>query len=257
MRVPPVGSGPARAESVPLRILFEDENVIVIDKPAGMVVHPAPGHSSGTLVNAILAHAPEISVGGVEQPGIVHRLDRDTSGLIVVAKNDAAMGALQAQWKSHSVRKVYLALVEGRVEPPSGRIEAPIARDPKHRQRMAVVTRGKTREATTVYRTLANLDRYTLLQCEPTTGRTHQIRVHLAFLGFPVVGDPIYSHRKNQFDLKRQFLHAWKLDLKLPDGRPAHFQAAIPPDLRGVLEQLQFDWQQLEVSQPALPVRGV
>jgi 23S rRNA pseudouridine1911/1915/1917 synthase len=215
-----------------------------------MVVHPAAGRREGTLVNAILAHSPNLDVASMERPGIVHRLDSGTSGVMVIAKNDAAMRDLQAQFKSRRVKKTYLALVHGRVKPPRGKIDAPIGRDPKHRQKMAVATRGKPREAVTVYRTLANLGAYTLLQVEPQTGRTHQIRVHLAFLGFPVVGDAVYGSKtrrssagkeKNALGLTRQFLHAWKLEFTLPrDGRAVSFVAPLAEELHAVLENLGF-----------------
>ncbi len=255
VRVPPPQPAIPRAEKVPLDILFENDDLIVINKPAGMVVHPAAGHRDGTLVNAILAHCPNLNVGGVERPGIVHRLDSETSGIIVVAKNDAAMRDLQAQFKSRRVKKTYLALVEGIVKPPRGKIDAPIGRDPKHRQKMAVVTQGKTRASVTVYRTIANLHsersreaaeskntRYTLVQAEPQTGRTHQIRVHLAFLGFPVVADAIYGKRKNALGLTRQFLHAWKIEFTLPrDGQKVSFVARLPADLQDAISDLGFE----------------
>ncbi|HEX9076265.1 MAG TPA: RluA family pseudouridine synthase, partial [Anaerolineae bacterium] len=244
VRISPPEPVAARAEAIPLDIVYEDDNVIVVDKPAGMVVHPAAGHSAGTLVNALLAHTPSLNVGGEERPGVVHRLDSETSGLIIVAKNDAAMRNLQAQFKARRVHKTYLALVEGRITPPRGRIEAPIGRDLKHRQRMAVVTasNAKSRQAVTNYRTIANLREYTLVEAEPQTGRTHQIRVHFAFMGFPVVGDAIYGTRKkNRLGLERQFLHAWKLALTLPDGRAVSFTAPLPVDLRTVLLQLEFN----------------
>jgi len=249
VRVPPPAPATPRAEKIPLDILYEDDDLIVINKLAGMVVHPAAGHSQGTLVNAILAHSPHLNIGGVERPGIVHRLDSETSGIIVVAKNDAAMRDLQAQFKSRRVKKTYLALAEGIVKPPRGKIDAPIGRDPKHRQKMVVVTRGVRREAVTVYRTLASFDstpfrsgRYTLLEVEPQTGRTHQIRVHLAFLGFPVVADAIHGKKKNALGLTRQFLHAWKITFTLPrDGREMNFTAPLPEDLRGTLAGLGLD----------------
>ncbi len=245
VRVPPPEPAGARPEAIPLTIVYEDDDVIVIDKPAGMVVHPAAGHVGGTLVNAVLGHAPRLDVGGAERPGIVHRLDSDTSGLIVVAKNDAAMHDLQAQFQARRVHKTYLALAAGRVEPPQGVIRAPIGRDPKHRQRMAVVTHGVSREAVTVYHTLANPDGYSLLRVEPQTGRTHQIRVHLAFMGHPIVGDGAYGHKANQLGLDRQFLHAWRLELALPSGRATSFVAPLPDDLRRALAELGIDAERL------------
>ncbi len=288
VRVPPPepvlsGVEGPRAEKIPLDILYEDGDLLVVNKRAGMVVHPAAGHREGTLVNAILAHCSNLNVGGVERPGIVHRLDSDTSGIIIVAKNDAAMRDLQAQFKARRVHKTYLALVEGIVKPPRGKIDAPIGRDSKHRQKMAVLpsdqslgskgesplkrasvqsasadlnldrrrihSAGRARDAVTVYRTLAFFDstsfrsgRYTLLQVEPQTGRTHQIRVHLAFLGFPVVADAIYGKRKNALGLTRQFLHAWKIALTLPrGGREVSFVAPLAEDLRAALAELGFD----------------
>ncbi|MBI5031974.1 MAG: RluA family pseudouridine synthase [Chloroflexi bacterium] len=266
VRVPPPEPAIPQAEKIPLDILYEDDDLIVINKPAGMVVHPAAGHSAGTLVNAILAHCPHLNVGGVERPGIVHRLDSETSGIIVVAKNDATMRDLQAQFKSRRVHKTYLALVDGIVKPPRGKIDAPIGRDPKHRQKMAVVTQGKTRASVTIYRTLATLERpstaplsstllrsardvsrYTLLEAQPQTGRTHQIRVHLAFLGFPVVADSIYGRTQNALGLTRQFLHAWKISFTLPrDGREVNFVAPLPKELVVALEKLGFDQRSLQ-----------
>ncbi len=247
VRVPPPEPITLRAEKISLDILFEDDDLIVINKPAEMVVHPAAGHSSGTLVNAILAHCPNLNVGGEQRPGIVHRLDKDTSGAMLVAKNDAAMRALQAQFKAQRVRKTYLALTHGIVKPPQGKIDAPIGRDPKHRQKMAVTTRGKNRAAITVYKTIANVGAYTLVQAEPQTGRTHQIRVHLAFLGFPIVGDAVYGGKKNSLGLPRQFLHAWKIEFAMPrDARIANFVAPMPADLRGVLRELGFDLNKLK-----------
>ncbi len=254
VRVPPPEPATPKAEAIPLDIIYEDDDLMVVNKPAGLVVHPAAGHATGTLVNAVLAHCPRLNVGGVERPGIVHRLDSDTSGIIVVAKNDAAMRDLQAQFKSRRVHKTYLALVGGRVKPPRGKIDAPIGRDPKHRQKMAVIpnprtpalsgkgTKGMGRDAVTIYRTRATLGNYTLVQAEPQTGRTHQIRVHLAFLGFPVVADRIYGAQDNALGLTRQFLHAWKIAFTLPrDGRVVSFVAPLPEDLRETLRGLEFD----------------
>jgi 23S rRNA pseudouridine1911/1915/1917 synthase len=242
VRVPPLEPATAQPEAIPLDIIYEDADLVVVNKPAGMVVHPAAGHVGGTLVNAVLAHAPGVNVGGEERPGIVHRLDAETSGLIIVAKNDSALRFLQDQFKKRSVHKKYLALVEGQLTPPRGRIVAPIGRDPKHRQRMAVVTSGgRAREAVTVYRTESNFDGYTLVEAEPQTGRTHQIRVHFAFMGFPIVGDSVYGKKKNRLGLTRQFLHAWRLAFTLPSGRAAEFTAPLPEDLRAVLDQLGFE----------------
>lgn len=243
VRIPPPESAIAQPEAIPLDIIYEDENVLVVNKPAGMVVHPAAGHAAGTLVNAVLAHSPHLNVGGVERPGIVHRLDADTSGLIVIAKNDAALHELQAQWKSRDVHKTYLALVEGHITPPRGKIDAPIGRDPKHRQRMAVLANSGSahaRNAVTIYHTLATLGNYTLVEAEPQTGRTHQIRVHFAFVGFPIVGDIVYGRKKNSLGLTRQFLHAWKLSLALPGKGPADLIAPLAPDLRDVLVALGY-----------------
>lgn len=231
-----------RPESIPLNILSENRDLIVVNKPAGMVVHPAAGHASHTLVNAIIAHSPKLNVGGETRPGIVHRIDRDTSGIIIVAKNDVAMRDLQAQFKNRTIKKTYLALVEGHVKPPRGMIDAPIGRDPKFRQKMKVAARGKTREAVTIYSTRANLGPYTLLEVEPQTGRTHQIRVHLAFLGFPVVADGVYGKKRNTLGLERQFLHAWKIAFDLPGtGKRLELIADLPEDLRQALDKLGWD----------------
>lgn len=231
-----------RAEKIPLDIVFENRDLVVVNKPAGMVVHPAAGHASHTLVNAILAHSPKLNVGGEMRPGIVHRIDRDTSGIIIVAKNDVAMRDLQAQFKNRAVKKTYLALVEGDVKPPRGVIDAPIGRDPKFRQKMKVLTRGKSRPAVTIYSTRAKLGKYTLLEAEPQTGRTHQIRVHLAFLGFPVVADEVYGKKRNALGLSRQFLHAWKIGFDLPrTGKRVELVAPPPQDLRETLAILGWD----------------
>ena len=232
-----------RAEAMDLKVVFEDEHLLVIDKPAGMVVHPATsGHMTGTLVNAVLGHVPLLEgIGGERRPGIVHRLDKGTSGLIVVAKHDRAMRALQAQFKARQVHKVYLALVDGAVEPARGRIEIPIDRDPRQRQRMAAVAGG--RPAVTLYRTLETFGgahAYTLLACEPRTGRTHQIRVHLAALGTPIVGDATYRRHKTPLELDRPFLHAHRLGFKHPStGEPVEFEAPLPHELEEVLAGLR------------------
>ncbi len=234
-------SGLPQPEPIPLDVIYEDRHLLVINKPAGLVVHPGAGRDSGTLVNAILAHCPELTKQGGERPGIVHRLDQDTSGLIVVAKNVAALEQLQGQFKNHQVEKVYLALLEGTLQPMHGLIDAPIGRDPRHRQRMAVVTSGG-RPARTAYRVREYLGKYTFVEARPETGRTHQIRVHFAAIGYPVVGDPLYGRRKSSFRLPRQFLHAWQLTLVLPPGGERRtFTAPLPHDLQQVLETLKSE----------------
>jgi 23S rRNA pseudouridine1911/1915/1917 synthase len=227
------------AEDIPLDILFEDEYIIVINKQAGIVVHPSPGHNHSTLVHGLLYHCKDLSgIGGVLRPGIVHRLDKDTSGVIIVAKNDRAHRFLQEQFKQRRTEKVYLTLVDGAPPTPSGRIEAPIGRDTTHRQRMKVVPPGKGREAVTVYHTLERFREHTLLAAHPLTGRTHQIRVHLAFLGCPVVGDSVYGRRRPTLPLARHFLHAYRLTITLPGEKaPRTFEAPLPPELQAALEE--------------------
>ncbi|MCW5851195.1 MAG: RluA family pseudouridine synthase [Anaerolineae bacterium] len=245
VRVPPPAPLEAPpAPHIPLDILYQDTDLLVLNKPAGLVVHPAHGHSDDTLVNALLAHVPDLAgIGGVLRPGIVHRLDKDTSGLLLVAKHDQAQQALQDQFRSRAVDKVYLALVEGHLTPPRGRIDAPIGRDPRERQRMAIVPTG--RPAQTEYRVLETLAETTLVEAHLLTGRTHQIRVHLASLGYPIVGDRVYGHRKQHLALGRQFLHAWRLAFTLPStGERIQFTAPLPVDLRQVLEGLGSHWQE-------------
>lgn len=230
-------------EPIPLDIRYEDENMLIINKPAGMVVHPAPGHSSGTLVNAVLYHCPNLpGIGGEKRPGIVHRLDKNTSGLITVAKNELALRHLQAQFKERSVGKAYLALVDGQVQPATALIDAPIGRDPRQRKKMAVIPIGgsaRTRPAQTQYETITSYDDHTLLRCELFTGRTHQIRVHLAYIGFPIVGDKVYGRRKQSFQIGRHFLHAAELRLKRPsDNETITFTAELPSELEYILHQL-------------------
>ena len=233
------------AEDIPLEVVYRDDDVIVIDKPAGLVTHPSPGHAHGTLVNALLGmEAGEgglATVAGVERPGIVHRLDRDTSGLIIVARNDAAQLSLQAQLKARRVRKTYLALVGGAVNAQLGRIEKPIGRDPRNRMRMAVTAEGKP--AITGYRVRERFAEWTLLDLDLVTGRTHQIRVHLASIGHPVAGDPVYATgivRRGPGGLERLFLHAWKLEFLSPgSGRLVRCEAPLPDALEAVLADLR------------------
>lgn len=228
------------AEDIALNVVYEDADVVVIDKPAGMVVHPAPGHLSGTLVNALLARYPDITVSGNLRPGIVHRLDRDTSGLLVVARNDRARHHLQAQQQARTMLKVYLAVVEGRFKELEGVIDAPIARHPVDRKRMAIVAEG--RPARTHWRVLEELGEYTLIEARLETGRTHQIRVHFAYKSRPILADPLYGPRKPRatFGLTRQFLHAHRLGFVLPaTGAWAEFESPLPPDLQATLEKLR------------------
>jgi 23S rRNA pseudouridine1911/1915/1917 synthase len=241
VRIPPPEPSALTPESIPLEIIFEDEEVMVINKPAGMVVHPAAGHSSGTLVHAAIAHAPEIEgIGGVRRPGVVHRLDKNTSGVIIFAKNDAAHRWLQDQFRSRRVEKTYLALVDGKPPTSRGRIEAPIGRDPHHRKYMAIVVPGKGREAISEYNTLESYPEHTLLEVHPVTGRTHQIRLHMNFLGCPVVGDSTYGQQKSSLPLKRHFLHASRIRIALPEDSELHtFEAPLPAELESLLESLR------------------
>jgi 23S rRNA pseudouridine1911/1915/1917 synthase len=233
--IPPPIPSTLTPEAIPLQILYEDKDLMVVDKPAGLTVHPAPGHFTHTLANAVLAHCPEIDTGESNRPGIVHRLDKDTSGLIIIAKNRPAHIKLAEQFKSRTVKKVYQALVRGHLTPEQGTIEAGIGRDPRDRKRMAVVSRG--REARTEYKVLRYIDNYSLLEVRPKTGRTHQIRVHLAAIGFPVVGDATYGARSSY--LSRQFLHAYKLGFKLPStGEYCEFESPLPPDLVQALREI-------------------
>ncbi len=242
VKVPPPLPTTAQPEPISLDILYEDDDLLVINKPAGMVVHPAPGrvHRTGTLVNAVLAYVPDLAVGGEQRPGIVHRLDKDTSGVILVAKNDAALRDLQAQFKARTVEKVYLALVEGELPTARGRIEAPIGRDPRHRQRMAVVSEQKGRPAVTEFLVRERFSGYTLIEARPRTGRTHQIRVHMATIGHPLIGDPVYGHKHQRLYCPRQFLHAYRIEIRLPGrGEWAEFTAPLPADLEEVLQRLR------------------
>lgn len=237
VRVPaPVPAEP-QPESMPLAIVFEDEHMIVVDKPAGMAVHPGPGHSGHTLVNALLAHCPDLpGIGGVQRPGIVHRLDKDTSGLIVAAKDERAHQGLTRQLAERRMHKTYLTLVEGRLQPDEALIDAPIGRDPNNRKRM-MVNGAASREAQTSYRVRERFTGYTYVEASPITGRTHQIRVHLASLGHPVVGDAVYGRPTKL--VSRQFLHAWRLALTHPiDGRELSFEAPLAGDLAEVLARL-------------------
>lgn len=231
-------------ETTPLDVVYEDNDLVVINKPAGMVVHPAQGHTSGTLVNALLARYPDLAglmeddAGAADRPGIVHRLDRDTSGLMIVARTPAALRRLQQQFKSRTVEKIYLALVFGRPEAAEGIIDVPLGRDPRFRQKIAPRPDGKP--ARTHYRIIEDFGAYSLLEIGLETGRTHQIRVHLAWLKCPVVGDTVYGRKKNVLGLKRQFLHAWRLAFQHPrTGEAIQLEAPLDPHLQAVLDQLR------------------
>lgn len=235
IELPPLPAHPA-AEPTLLHIVYEDEEIIVVDKPAGLTVHPAPWHPDHTLVNALLAHCPALSKSGeMVRPGIVHRLDKDTSGLIVVAKNEPARTALISQFKSKTVTKGYLVLVKGKTFPRQGVVELPIGRDPRNRKRMAIVQGGK--EAVTHYRVERYFGDYSLLEVMPGTGRTHQIRVHLSSVGYPVVGDSVYGVKSGY--LQRQFIHAHRLGFCLPSTRQyLEFSSPLPEELEQALEML-------------------
>lgn len=240
INLPPPSPAPSLApESIPLALVYEDDDLLVIDKPAGITVYPAPGHPSHTVINALLAHCPQISaIDSSLRPGIVHRLDKDTSGLMIVAKNKAAQLNLSAQFNSRRVLKRYLVLVKGRPSPEEGAIEAPIGRHPRDRKRMAVVPQG--REARTLYRVVRYLSGYTLVEATPQTGRTHQIRVHFSTRGYPVAGDPVYGVRLPY--LGRQFIHAFFLGFRLPStGEYVEFRSELPAELEQVLERLSLD----------------
>jgi 23S rRNA pseudouridine1911/1915/1917 synthase len=230
-----------RATAMALNILFEDKDFLVIDKPAGMTVHPAPGHADDTLVNALLAHCGDSlsGIGGVMRPGIVHRIDKDTSGLLVVAKNDIAHRNLAAQIVKRSLKREYLAVVRGIPKPAKGTIEGAIGRSRMNRKKMAVVKSGG-KEAKTYYQTEEILNGYALLRCQLDTGRTHQIRVHLTHIGYPLVGDPVYGRGGKALDFPRQALHAASLTLQHPKtGKKMQFHSPIPQDMEQLLASLR------------------
>jgi len=239
---PIAGLAPIRPEAIPLRVIYEDALIAAIDKPAGMVVHPATGHFTGTLVNAVLNRWPQTAnVGAEGRTGIVHRLDKDTSGVILIAKTERARRELAAQFKARTVQKRYLGLVHGWLDTPIGQIDAPIGRDPHQRRRMAVVRNG--RPAITDYTVLQVFHELSYLELRPKTGRTHQLRVHLAFMKHPIVGDRVYGYRKSGINgdvrLNRQFLHAESLSLISPaTGELITVHATLPANLQAILEAL-------------------
>jgi 23S rRNA pseudouridine1911/1915/1917 synthase len=231
-------------QPIPLVVVYEDDDILVIDKPAGMVVHPAAGHPDGTVINAVLFHRPDIWINGSTRPGIVHRLDKDTSGLMVIATSARGQHLLLRQWSERSIEKGYIGLVRGLVEPNAGTIDAPIGRDPKDRLRMAVVASG--RPALTNFDVARRFSEASLLDISIETGRTHQIRVHLAYISHAVVGDPVYNRHTDKFGgrtplVPRQFLHASRLGLNLADGQRAVFESQLPADLAKCLSEMESE----------------
>jgi len=252
VEAPEIEDAKAEPENIPLDILYEDDDVIVINKPCGMVVHPAPGNASGTLVNALLWHCGDSlsGIGGVKRPGIVHRIDKDTSGLLVVAKNDMAHTALSEQLKTHTVSRVYSAIALGNFKDDTGVVHAPIGRHPVDRKRMAVLTSptAHAKDAVTHYQVLERFGKMTYLTCELQTGRTHQIRVHMAYLGHPLLGDPVYGGDGTRFEamhhalIHGQCLHAGQLRFIHPrTGEAMTFSCPLPPDFASVLTLLRED----------------
>lgn len=237
LSVPPPRESSLVAQDIPVTVVYQDENLVVIDKPPGLAVHPGPGHPDKTLVNALLAMCPDIQgIGGEIRPGIVHRLDKNTSGLMVAAKTHRAHNDLSAQIKARQATKGYLALVEGVPKPPEGKINAPVGRHPRRRTRMAVVVGGK--EARTSYKVREQFQGHSLLEIYLETGRTHQIRVHMAHIGHPLVGDIVYG--KASPLVERQFLHAFHLRFKHPsNGEPLEFQIGLPVDLSSAVDNLR------------------
>lgn len=228
-------------EDIPLSILYEDEDILVVDKPKGMVVHPAAGHYSGTLVNAVMYHCGNSlsGINGVMRPGIVHRIDRDTTGSLVICKSDMAHRALAEQFKVHSITRKYRAICMGVLKEDRGTIHKPLARDPKDRKRMAVTTEGNGKDAVTHYRVLERFKNHTYIECELETGRTHQIRVHMASIGHPLLGDEVYGSGKNAYHLEGQTLHAWKLGFLHPRTREyVEFDAPLPEYFQKLLQIL-------------------
>lgn len=237
---PPPEDLDLQAEPIALDIIFEDDNVIIINKPAGMVVHPSAGHQTGTLIHALLNYYPFLEgIGGKKRPGIVHRLDKDTSGVLLVAKNEMSHVWLQRQFKQRKVKKQYIALVDGKPATDTGRIIAPIYRDLKQRKKMAIAPEGQGKAAETHYRVVGLYKKHSLLEVIPLTGRTHQIRVHLSAIGVPICGDRVYGYQKESINIKRHFLHAQSLSIRLPgEKEPRDFSAGLPADLQEILDLL-------------------
>ena len=229
-----------KPENIDIEILYEDNDIAVVNKPQGMVVHPAAGNYSGTLVNALMARCSSLStINGIIRPGIVHRIDKDTSGVLIIAKNDSAHHSLAEQIKEHSVKRVYYAIVEGIIKQDSGTVDAPIGRHPVERKRMAVVSKNG-RRAVTHYRVVERFRHNTLIEARLETGRTHQIRVHMAYIGHPLVGDPVYGYKKQRFNLKGQVLHAGILGIVHPStGEYMEFTTPLPGYFQKLIENLR------------------
>ena len=241
LELPPPKDTELKAEEIPLDIVYEDEHMLVVNKPQGMVVHPAAGNLEGTLVNALMAHCGDnlSGINGEIRPGILHRIDKDTSGLLLVAKDDRAHLGLSEQIKAHSLTREYMALVHGKIKEDSGTIDAPIGRDPKDRKKMTI-TNKNSREAVTHFFVLERFDKYTLVRCRLETGRTHQIRVHMSKNGHPIVGDPVYGRKKEEFKLSGQLLHARKVGFIHPvSGEYMEFEKSAPDYFEEVLARLR------------------
>lgn len=241
LTLPDVQEVPIAAQQIPLDVRYEDADVIVVNKPKGLVVHPAPGHADGTLVNALLAHCGDSlsGIGGEKRPGIVHRIDKDTSGLIIAAKNDFAHARLAAQLKDHSLARTYVCIVCGSIRDDAGTIDAPIGRHPTDRKKMAV-TQKNSRAAVTHWRVLERFAGYTLVECRLETGRTHQIRVHMAYRGHPILGDTVYGHKKPELGQSSQCLHARELTFVHPrTGAPVTVACELPDYMQTLLEKLR------------------
>lgn len=244
INIPKVKEVNLKPQDIPVEIIYEDNDIIVVNKPKGMVVHPANGNPDGTLVNAIMAMCKDSlsGIGGELRPGIVHRIDKDTSGLLIVAKNDKAHIEMSNQIKNHEVKKIYIALVRGNVGEDEATIDMPIGRSTKDRKKMAVVKNGK--EAITHFKVIKRYGKYTLLEIKIDTGRTHQIRVHMAEIGHPVVGDMVYSNGKNDFGVEGQMLHAKSLDFKHPiTGKQMHLEAELPEYFKNIIKQLDNEYK--------------
>lgn len=240
IEIPEPQSSSLVAQDLSVPILYEDSDLAVVNKPRGLVVHPAAGHWDGTLVNSLLAQCKDLSgIGGEVRPGIVHRLDKDTSGVLVVAKNDFSHHALAEQIRKREAKRIYLAIVQGEITEAKGRIEAPIGRHAKDRKKMSVLTQGG-KEAVTEFIVLERFKNYTLVECHLITGRTHQIRVHFSYIGFPVVGDPLYGTRKQAFEIEGQALHAYRLSFAHPrSGKQITCEAPLPEDMEKILATLR------------------